>query len=281
MLHIVMDGGGDLPTGWVEEYDIKVIPINIHFKDRMYLQGVNLSDEEFYRIADQNREIPKTSQPTPQQFITFFEKIAHPGEMILSIHISSKLSGTFTSAVLAAKELAGQIKILPFDSGTGSAALGLMCREARMLERAGASIQVILDRLSFISKNHSIVLTLDTLDYALRSGRVKALQAAMASILKVKPVAVLRDGALVMVERVRTRQRALDLILQMTLERMGKREVNVAIVQARDVQAGRTLMERAREMLNCHELFMSDLSIGVAANLGPGTIGIVAYPIKE
>lgn len=280
-MRIVMDGGGDMPPSWVKEYDIDVIPINIHFKGQVFLQGVNLSDEEFYRLADQNREIPKTSQPSPQQFKTFFQKIAKHDEAILSIHISSKLSGTFNSAVLAAKELAGQIKIVPFDSATGSAALGMMCREARLLERTGASLQMIQERLNFIKLNHSIVLTLDNLDYALRSGRVKALQAALASLLKVKPIAALRDGALIMVERVRTRQRALDMILHMTAERMGNRKVNIAIVQARDIKAGQTLAERAREMFNCHELFMTDLSIGVAANLGPGTIGIVAYPVEE
>lgn len=280
-MRIVMDGGGDMPPGWVEEYDIDVIPINIHFKNRVYLQGIDLTDEDFYRLADQNREIPKTSQPSPQQFTDLFKKIAHPGETILSIHISSKLSGTFNSAVVAAKELAGQINIFPFDSGTGSAALGMMCREARRLDRAGASLQSIFDRLNFISKNHSIVLTLNTLDYALRSGRVKALQAAFASMLRVKPIAALREGTLLMVDRVRTRQRALDTILQMTAERMGKRKVIVAIVQARDIPAGQNLMNRVREMLNCQEIIMTDLSIGVAANLGPGTIGIVAYPVEE
>ena len=280
-MRIVMDGGGDLPLGWAEEYGIDVVPINIHFKDKVFLQGIDLSDEEFYRLAELNREIPKTSQPSPQQFIDFYEKIAHPGETILSIHISSKLSGTFNSAVLAAKELAERIKILPYDSGTGSAALGLMCREARIMERAGVTVQTILDRLNFISKNHSIVLTLDNLDYAFRSGRVKALQAALASLLKVKPIAALREGTLLMVERVRTRQRALEMILQMTAESMGRRKVIVAVVQARDLPAGLNLMQRVRETLNCQEIIMTDLSIGVAANLGPGTIGIVAYPVEE
>lgn len=281
MLRIAMDGGGDMPAGWAEEYDIDVIPINIHFRNQDYLQGVNLSDEDFYRLADKGSDFPKTSQPSPQQFIDFFQKIAHPGETILSLHISSKLSGTFNSAVMAAKELAGQIRIHPVDTGTGSAALGMMCREARLLERTGASLQNILDRLNFITTNHSIVLTLDTLDYALRSGRVKALQAALASILRVKPIAVLRDGAIVVVEKARTRQRALDMVLQITRERMGNRKVNIAVVHARDIPAGRALMERARELFNCHEMVLSDLSIGVAANLGPGTIGIVAYPVED
>ncbi len=280
-MQIVMDGGGDLPLGWAEEFGIDVVPINIHFKDKVFLQGIDLSDEEFYRLAELNREIPKTSQPSPQQFIDFYEKIAHPGETILSIHISSKLSGTFNSAVLAAKELGERIKILPYDSATGSAALGLMCREARIMERAGVTVQSILDRLNFISKNHSIVLTLDNLDYAFRSGRVKALQAALASLLKVKPIAALREGTLLMVERVRTRQRALEMILQMTAESMGKRLVNVAVVQARDLPAGLNLVQRVRETLNCQEIVMTDLSIGVAANLGPGTIGIVAYPVED
>src|SRR5512136_1692311 len=174
MLKIVMDGAGEIPPEWQEEFGVEVIPINIQFSEKTFLQGVDLSNEDFYRLADTTGVIPKTSQPTPQQFIDFYKRIAQAGDTILSLHVTGKLSGTFNSAVLAAQELRDKLKVIPSDSGSGSAALGFMCKEARQLERAGATLQAILARMETIRKNVNVVLTLDSLEYARRSGRVKA-----------------------------------------------------------------------------------------------------------
>ena len=153
MFKIVIDGGGDMPRGWAEEFEFQVIPINIHFKGVTYRQGEDLTDEDFYRTCDASPEIPKTSQPTPQQFIDLYKKIANLGDTILSLHISSKLSGTFESAVLAARELVEQYHIIPFDTLSGSAALAYMAREVRLMDRAGKSLQQILQRLEFIRQS--------------------------------------------------------------------------------------------------------------------------------
>lgn len=280
-IRIVMDGAGDMPEGWSDLFDIHVIPINIQFKDKTFLQGVDLSNEDFYHTADTTKVIPKTSQPTPHQFVEFYKRVASLGDTILSLHVTSQLSGTFASALIAAKELVGKYNIIPFDSASGSAALGFMCKEARLLERAGASIQKIVERMDFIRKNITVVLTLDSLEYAVRSGRVKALQAAIASLLSVKPVIILKDGMLQMADRVRTRQKALDHIIEIVKERVGKRLVNVAIVHARAPEVAQVLLEKVEQTLNCYEAIVTDLSIGVAANLGPGTVGLVAYPVEE
>ena len=281
MFKIVIDGGGDMPRGWAEEFEFQVIPINIHFKGVTYRQGADLTDEDFYRTCDASPEIPKTSQPTPQQFIDLYKKIANLGDTILSLHISSKLSGTFESAVLAARELVGQYHIIPFDTLSGSAALAYMAREVRLMDRAGESLQQILQRLEFIRRNIQIVLTLDTMEYARKSGRVKALQAAVASILNVKPILTVREGVILMGEKVRTRRRSLERIIEIMSERFGNREVNVAVVAARDPDVIQVLLEKVRQSLNCCEVIVTDLSIGVAANLGPGTAGLIAYPVKE
>ncbi|MGE5223752.1 MAG: DegV family protein [Omnitrophica WOR_2 bacterium] len=281
MLHIVMDGAGDMPPDWVKLYDIRVIPINIQFGNRTFLQGVELSNEDFYRIVDEKGVIPQTSQPSPQQFVFFYERIAQAGDTILSLHVTSGLSGTFASAQMAARQLTGRIHVIPFDSACGSAALGFMCREARLLQRAGKPVETILERLEFIRRNVSIVLTLNTLEYAHKSGRVKALQAAIASLLDVKPIIVLKDGALDMAERVRTRRKAVERVIQIVHQRVGERLVNVAVVQARDPEAGESLLAQVRGALNCHHLILTDLSISVAANLGPGTVGLAVYPELE
>jgi DegV family protein with EDD domain len=279
MLKIVMDSAGEIPREWQEEYDINIIPINIHFEDKMYLQGVDLSNDEFYQLADSSGVIPKTSQPSPQQFVNFYNKIAQVGDTILSLHVTSKLSGTFNSAVMAAQEMKNKLNIIPIDSGAGSAALGFMCKEVRQLERAGATLQTILDRLDVIRQNVNIVLTLDTLEYARRSGRVKALQATIASLINIKPIVILKDGTLDVGEKVRTRQRAINRVLEIIHERVGDRLVNVAVVHAQSLEAAKELLNKVRETLHVNEAILSELSIGVAANLGPGTIGIAAYAV--
>jgi DegV family protein with EDD domain len=276
-----MDSAGDMPPGWADEYDIQVIPINIQFGEQTFLQGVDLKDSDFYRIVDDSGVIPQTSQPSPQQFVEFYKKIAQPGDQILSLHVTGKLSGTFASAQMAARELEGQYDIFPFDSASGSAAMGYMCREARLMEWAGASVSEILGRWQFIRKHVSIILTLNTLEYARKSGRVKALQAALASILNVKPVIALKDGVLDMADRVRTRRKALEYVVESTCKRVGDQPVYAAVVHAEDINSGEILMGMVRKKLNCRDLIMTGLSVAVAANLGPGTAGVVAYPVEE
>jgi DegV family protein with EDD domain len=278
MLRIVTDGAADMPVGWEKEYDIQVISINMQFGERTYLQGVDLSNEDFYRLVEESGKIPKTSQPSPFQFKKFYENVAKAGDTVLSLHVTSKLSGTFESAVTAARELGEKINIVPFDSGAGSAALGMMCREARLMERAGAATQQIIERMDQIHRKVQIVLTVDKLDYARMNGRVGTLQAALASALNVKPIIVLREGLLDVAERVRTRHKALDRVLEILQTHFAQEEVNVAAVHARDLPSGQGLLERARNIFNCKQLILTELSIAVAANLGPGTVGLIVYP---
>lgn len=280
MLRIVTDGAADMPREWQDQYDIHVVPINIHFGETTYLSDVTLDREGFYRLVDESKRVPKTSQPSPHQFVEFYNKIAQAGDTILSIHVTSKLSGTYASAIAAAQELSEKFHIIPFDSMSGSAAIGILCREARLLERAGKNLQEILARLEELRARSGVILALDTLEYARMSGRVGTLQAALASMLNVKPIAVLKDGVLNMAEKVRTRKASLDRLLEMVKEYVGDREVMMSIVHARDPQAGADLMERARRMFNTRDLFLTDLSISVAANLGPGTVGIVFFPLE-
>jgi DegV family protein with EDD domain len=279
MLKIVMDGAGDIPAEWQADYEVEVIPINIQFGNKTYLQGSELNNNDFYTLAEKTGILPKTSQPTPQQFVDFYSRIAQAGDTIISLHVTSKLSGTFNSAVLAAKELGNKFNIIPLDSGSGSAAMGYMCKEIRQLERAGMTLQGILARMDQIRQNVNVVLTLDSLEYAVKSGRVKALSAILASFIKIKPIVVLKDGMLDVRERVRTRQRSINRVLEIVQQRVDGQLVNVAVVHSQSIETAKELLKKVKETLNINEAFISDLSIGVAANLGPGTIGIVAYAV--
>ena len=280
MLRIVTDGTADILPEWGKEYGIDVIPVNILFGEKSYLQGIELDNEGFYKLVDETKRIPKTSQPSPHQFVEFYRRIAQKGDTILSIHITSKLSGTYASAVSAAEELKGEFNVIPIDSASGSLGLGLMCREARKMERAGKNVDEIVRYIENIKPKIRVILTLDTLDYAKMSGRVKTLQAALASLLNVKPIAVLRDGDLGMTERVRTRKASLDRLIQMAKEEYRDAPIYLAVVHARDLASGQGLLKDAEKHFNAKETMISELSISIAANLGPGTVGLILYPIE-
>ena len=280
MLRIVTDGAADLLPGWDKEYGIDMIPVNILFGEKSYLQGVELDNEGFYKLVDESRRVPKTSQPSPHQFVEFYRRVAQKGDTILSLHITAKLSGTYASAVSAAEELKDEFNVIPIDSTVGSLGIGLMCREARKMERAGKSVDEIVRYIEEVKSKILIILTLDTLEYAKMSGRVKTLQAALASVLNVKPIAVLRNGDLGMAERVRTRKASLDRVIEMAKEEYGDKPIYLAAVHARDPKSGEALLEQAKRQFNCRETMLGELSISIAANLGPGTVGVILYPAE-
>ncbi len=280
MLHVVTDGAADLPVGWEEEYCIEVVPINVHFGEKTYLQFVDLDFEAFYKTVAGTREFPKTSQPSPHQFVEYYKKIAKAGDTILSVHVTSKLSGTYASAVAAAEEVKDLFEVITIDSAGGSMGLGFMCREARRMERAGKSVEEIVKYIEFVRGEIQVILTLDTLEYARRSGRVGALSAALASVLNVKPIAVLKNGVVNMADKVRTRKAALERVLQMGEEAYGEKPVYLAVVHARDAAAGQALLEEAKNRFNVKDAVMTDLSISLAINFGPGTVGLVLYPAE-
>jgi DegV family protein with EDD domain len=282
MLRIVMDSAGDLPADWIEKYEIDVIPINVHMGDEVYLEDVDLSIDQFYTWVKETGMIPKTSQPSPQQCINFYKEIAQPGDVILSIHLTSKLSGTYESAVIAAKELKDEgYKIIPFDTLAGTAIQGYMCREARVMDRQGMDLDQILERLEQIRNGTEIILTMDSLDFALKSGRVQMLESILASVLNIKPIVMLKEGTLAVGDKVRTRKASLEHILQEMADRFGDKVINAAIMHAHDIDTALEISERVNDFMNIKDIFVEELSIAIAANLGPGTIGIAAYPIEE
>jgi DegV family protein with EDD domain len=281
VLHIVTDGAADMPVEWEHEYDIRVLPLRVQFGEDTYTQGPGFTRKDFYRLVNEKRMIPKTSLPSPGQVVAFYRSIAKAGDTILSIHISSKLSGTFATVQSAARELAQEYEIHVFDSGAGSLAQGFMAREARMLERAGAPLRQILQRLESIRNTVTIIFTLDTVEFAYLSGRINALQNLLSVALQVKPIIVLKEGLLSVADKVRTRRRALNRVIDRVCDRFGSRLVNIAVVHAADPQMGQEMLAKIRMLFNTNEALVAELSIPVAAHLGPGAIGIVAYPAKE
>ena len=282
MIRVVIDTGGDLPEGLLQRYRIVEVPINIRFGQEEYLEDVTIDEATFYQMVEARQEVPKTSQPTPHQFRQAYDQIFAEDELanIISVHLTSKLSGTYASAVQAKSEHPRGDQIFPFDSGGGSGGQGFMALEAARLAEVGRSAQDILNRLDAIRRDLRIWFVLNSLKYAQLSGRVSALAASLVSMLDIKPIIALREGLLEVTERVRTHGKALHHIVQQHAEHFGEKLVNVAIAHANAPEVAARLEELVRERLNVGELIIVPLSLGVAVNLGPGALGVIAYPAQ-
>ena len=281
MLKIVMDTAGDLASGWQEEYQIDLIPINIIYNGKNYLQGIDISYDDFYHIVEESNSIPSTSQPTPYQFVEFYRKIAKPDDIVLSVHVTEKLSGTMSSARRAAAELKDELNIIPFDSASGTICMGMMVKKAREMDAEGKTIQEIIAKLENMREKMELIFTVDTLKFASMSGRVKYLQAALASMLKVKPIIELKHGILEMGEKVRSRTKSIELLLEKLKRKFGDTKIMAGVVHAHDSESGFDLLNRVISHFNCTEAVLAEISISLATHFGPGTVGVAAYPVED
>ncbi|MBI3732552.1 MAG: DegV family protein [Chloroflexi bacterium] len=279
MIKIVVGSTTDLPQEWFQRYQITSVPLNIHFGTETFKENIDLDQASFYRKVEMSHMIPKTSQPSPGEFMEAFRRAAGPGDAVLSILISSKLSGTYQSAELAASQLAGELPVYVFDSLCGSAGEGFMALEAARMAEAGGSIQAILKRLEEIRARMNIFLTPETLKYLQMSGRVTNAQALIGSVLSLKPVIALNNGALAPAARIRTRSKALDHLLTMTEGAVGDKPINLAVIHAQASADAEALMARARQMFKIQEGFVQEMSTVIAAHLGPGCLGLVSYVV--
>jgi DegV family protein with EDD domain len=280
-MRIVMDDAGDVPDELIAQYNIKVVPVNVTFGSKEYLTGVSMDHQGFYDKVREvgNENFPKTSQPTPFQFAEVYRGILGEGEReILTITVGQKLSGTYASAEMAGRELAQEGKFYLFDSAGGSAAQGYMVIEAARMVEDGEDIEVIMTRLEKMRRTQQVVFLIDSLEYAVKGGRVRSLQSVMASLLRIKPIMKLENGEIVEAGKVRTYSKALDYIVEFVGQAIGHQPVKLAIIHAGSPDGARILMEKASQTLDVSEQWIADMGVSVAINLGPGALGIVAVP---
>jgi len=282
MIKIVTDTTCDLLPEMVEEHDITIVPINIHFGTEMYKEGVSIDHDLFYRKIDELGIIPTTSQPSVGEFAEVYRRLAREegADAIISTHVTSKLSGTYQSAVMASQEVADEVKVYPHDSLAGSAALGFMCLEASRMARAGKSPEEIIARLDEIRSRINILIVLESLEYSRKSGRVGGLSAALASLFNVKPIVNLEDGLLDVMEKVRTRKKSLNRLLDIVEERVGTTApINLGALHARAFEVGQEILSRAEERFNCQETYVVELCASLTVHFGPGMVGVCFYEL--
>lgn len=281
-LRIIIDDAADAPQELVDALQIHVVPINVTFGAEQYYPGITIDRPGFYEKVKNvaAASFPKTSQPTPYQFEQAYRTLLSDGAgELIAITVSENLSGTYASAIAAAGSLAGEAIIHVFDSQSGSAAQGLMAVVAARLARQGQPAARILQALQEMRRKASIFLLIDSLEFAVRGGRVSSLQSGVASLFHIKPVMTVEDGLIVPSERVRTMGKALERIVEKTYEAVGELPVLLASVHANTPAAGARLLDMARPRFDVVEAYLLELALSVAVNLGPGALGLVAVPL--
>lgn len=281
-MRVVTDDAGDIPAELVEKNNIAIIPVNVTFGTEEFLSGITMSHKEFYEkvkeVGDHN--FPKTAQPTPYQFTEFYKTILDSGEEeILTVTVGQKLSGTYASAEASQRDLDGQGTFHLFDSMGGSSAQGYMALEAARMANEGQGADAILERLETMRDQMVVVFLIDSLDFAVRGGRVSSLQSTVASLLRIKPIMKLDDGEIVEAGKVRTYKKALDYIVDYIHDRVGDRPVRLAYIHANDPDGVVELQKRATPKFNASEIIVTEMGLPVSINLGPGALGIVAIPV--
>lgn len=280
MFKIVTDSTSALPKEYVEKYDISVVPLKVAFGDEVYRDGIDINPELFFRKVKESSVFPKTSQPSVEDFFQTYQNIFEKNpniEGIISIHISSKLSGTVGSANAARELLPYKDKIYVIDSKLTELALGVVVIEIAKAIEKGANIDEILKLVDKLYSNSEIKFTVDTLEYLYRGGRIGAAQAWMGSILQIKPILELRDGAIEPVERVRTKQKVKMRILEIMKEKVGDNPVKIAIAYSDNYEEILEIVEDVKKTFKVKDLYVGSFSCTILSHIGPGSWGIIAF----
>ncbi len=192
MIKILIDSSADLTSTEIKAKNVTMIPIQITINDKNYLDGVDLDHDTFYDLLTTSTEFPKTSQPSPQEFLEAFEKVKEDGDELICILLSSALSGTFQSAQLA-KNIVDYDKIYLIDSLSAVSAIRILCDKALEMINDGAKSQEIITTLNELKGRIKIYAALNTLDYLSKGGRISKAAATIGELTKIKPIITVND----------------------------------------------------------------------------------------
>lgn len=275
-VHIVTDTACDLPVEVLREKGIRVVPMTVNFPDRSYEDGVDLKPEEFYRLLTGGGRIPSTAQPTPQAFFNPLQEITEQGDEAVVITISTGMSGTYESVVLAREELARPEAVSIFDSKTASMGEGLIVLAAAEMAEAGKSREEIIGDLESMRSRLSSVFTLETLEYLQKGGRVSKLQAMAGEILNIKVILeVNMEGRIVPREKVRGRQRAVKRLLEiMAAEGRELTAQQVAVSHSQAKEEAAALAREIKDRFGVKNVVVGEITATVGTHVGPGCLAL-------
>jgi DegV family protein with EDD domain len=281
VVRIVTDSTADLPAKVASELGITVVPLTVFFGDEAFLDGVELDNPGFYQKLAASKDLPRTSQPSPAAFQEAFQRLIDEGaDAILSIHLSSKLSGTYQSACTARDSLPEDMRKMPIsvlDSQSISVGMNYAIQGAARLAREGKTLEELQAYVEDTLSRTSILAVLDTLEFVRRGGRIGGASALLGNMLSFKPIIEIKEGEVAPVERPRTRGKAYARIAQLVTE-MGEIE-SISIAESND-EVGQQLKAAIKEVYS-GEMPIYRLGAVLGVHTGPGTAAIAPVKAKN
>jgi DegV family protein with EDD domain len=269
-VQVVTDSTCDIPRNLAKGLDIRVVPIYLRFGEKTYRDGVDIQSDEFYSMLASSPVHPATSQPNPEDFTGVYREYCDSVEGIVSIHISSKISGTYNSASIAKKTLESKCPIEIIDSRFNSAGLGLVVMAAARLARSGASFSEVINEARRVVGEVRMFGMFETMKYLARSGRVNKTIAAASRFLNVMPLLTFRDGEIVRAGLVRAISKGMDRIYEYVKKNIPISEL--IIVHSKVGDQANQLKQRLSKFITEEKISIAELGAGLGVHGGPGVI---------
>ena len=271
-IRIVTDSSCDLPSGLIEQYGISVLPCYVVVDDQTFKDGLEIQADDFYRRLLADGRTPTTAQPTPSDFQTVYRELVGQEDQIISIHVSSKLSGTLNSAQQAKASLDDGSAVEIIDSQLASIPLGLAVLDAAIMASKGGSVHDIAGQIRQRLSLHHGLFALDTLEYLQKGGRIGKARAFMGSVLHVKPILRLQDGEAHPVERPRNRERAMSRLVELAQELAPVRRL--AVIYSTDPDRMVELKQGLTGILPADQIIESRFGSTLGTYIGPDALGV-------
>ena len=273
---IVTDSTAYLPDDLLKQYSISVTPQILIWGDETFQDGVDIQPDEFYRKLETAKTMPTTSQVAIVTMKATFENLLAAGYDVLGIFISAKLSGTMQSAHQAREMLPkAASKIVVLDSNSTSMAMGFHVLTAARAAQAGANLAECQKLAEEARKHTGVYFVVDTLEFLRRGGRIGGAQAMLGSALNLKPLLELRDGRIESIEKVRTKGKAINRMIELVIERTaGRNPIRLATLHANAEAEAKSALETAAAQLHPVEQILASVSPVIGSHAGPGTVGL-------
>jgi DegV family protein with EDD domain len=274
---VITDSDSSLPITMADSHGIQQVPITIHFDNDVYTTGIDIDDQRVFEIVDRLKKIPKTAAPSPGAFATAYRSAFELGaDEIICISVSSQISSTYNSALSACEEFPDR-RIVVVDSLNLSMGQGFMALQAAEYASSGHTLDEIVIHLDSMRKRLHLFAVLPTLKYLALSGRVGKFVAGMADTLNIKPILTIKEGKLLLLERIRTRVKAVERMLELAIEAVdGKKVELLAVIHVNNLEGAAELESLLRERIG----FLAEIPVvaftpGLSVHAGAGMVGLV------
>jgi DegV family protein with EDD domain len=269
-VQVITDSTADMPDGMAEELGIRVVPIYLRFGDKFYRDGLDISKDEFYAMLETAPVHPATSQPNPEDFSAVYKECCRNKDGAVSIHISSRISGTYNSANIAKKTLENCECLEIIDSRFNSGGLGLVVTAAAKAAQAGAALSEVVNEAKKAVNSVRMFGMFETMKYLARSGRVNKTIAAASRILNVMPLLTFHEGEIVRAGLVRSINKGMEKIYEFV--KSNAPVADITIVHSKVIEQALELKRKLGEFIVEEKISIAELGAGLGVHGGPGVL---------